>query len=71
MSITVFVDRKLSEAAVKEVEHLARHLEERDPNWEGRLIWVKRGPATFVADTEDPLRGALLELQVTALLAGS
>ena len=47
---------------------VVRQLTDTDHNFKGRAIPVQRGPATFVTDTDDVLRGALMRVMVGSLL---
>ncbi|CAN7514261.1 hypothetical protein LJR129_003591 [Acidovorax sp. LjRoot129] len=68
MSITVSIAPDVSNADFLQVEALVEHLTRADHNFKGRAITVKRGAVTFVADTDDILRGALLRIMVESIL---
>lgn len=69
MSITITVASSVSAADYARIEQLAEVLREKDGNFRGRSVTVERGPATAITDTQDKLRGALLQLLVEGVLS--
>ena len=69
MSITITIATSVSAADYARIEQLAEVLREKDGNFRGRAVTVERGPTTAITDTQDKLRGALLQLLVEGVLS--
>ncbi|MCE1193445.1 MAG: hypothetical protein LWW96_14955 [Acidovorax sp.] len=69
MSITITVATTVSAADYARIEQLAEVLREKDGNFKGRTVTVEWGAATVITDTQDKLRGALLQLLVESVLS--
>lgn len=69
MSISITIANSVSASDYARIEQLAQVLREQDGNFRGRSVTVQRGPATVVSDSQDTLRGALLQLLVEGVLS--
>ena len=69
MSITITVARSVSFADYARIEELADLLRAQDRNFKDRVVIVQWGATTSVTDTQDRLRGALLQLLVENVLS--
>ncbi|RYH68086.1 MAG: hypothetical protein EON54_02945 [Alcaligenaceae bacterium] len=69
VSIIITIARAVQDDQFGEVQALTRQLYLHDGNFQGRAMTVERGAATVVTDSQDILRGALLQLMVESVLA--
>ena len=71
MSITITLSRTVSPASHLRVEEFISTLKSQDGDFKGRVISLVQGTSTFVVDSQDGLRGALLQLMVESVLEDS
>lgn len=68
MAITITLPRTVSLADHLRVEALVSTLRNQEGDFKGRAISLAQGSSTFVVDSQDGLRGALLQLMVESVL---
>ena len=68
MAITITLSRTVSPADHLRVEELVSNLKNQEGDFKGRAISLAQGSSTFVVDSQDGLRGALLQLMVESVL---